>query len=133
MRHLLSLTGYAAVLTMLASAAQIIAPQTFAPQALAQSAPAPAATLNPAGEGRRLYLKLNCYGCHGMRAAGGMGPRIVGSEAQDVMREGGSAGMPSYSKYATAKDVANINAYLLSIENNNDPKFTHWWEPIPTK
>ncbi|HEV7823005.1 MAG TPA: c-type cytochrome, partial [Burkholderiales bacterium] len=27
-------------------------------------------------EGRRLFIQFNCYGCHGGRAGGGMGPSL---------------------------------------------------------
>ena len=103
----------------------------------AASAPAPAAaTLPPAGEGRRIFLKLNCYGCHGSGATGGMGPNIVHAEAGDVsevVMQGSENGMPSYRAYVAGKDVSNLTAYLASIGTKNEPKFTHWWEPFPTQ
>jgi mono/diheme cytochrome c family protein len=92
--------------------------------------------LSAAGEGRRLFLKLNCYGCHGMGAAGGMGPDIVGTELGDVTEkvlQGDGGGMPSYRSYVTTLDLNNIAAYLASIGTINEPKFKDWWVPVPPK
>src|SRR5690606_40192982 len=30
--------------------------------------------------GRKLYMKWNCYGCHGTMGGGGMGPSLIDSE-----------------------------------------------------
>ncbi|HZP88444.1 MAG TPA: cytochrome c [Burkholderiales bacterium] len=96
---------------------------------------ASAQTLSPAAEGRRAWLKYNCYGCHGMRAQGGMGPNIA-HEADDVgeaVMSGEEGGMPSFRRIVTSTDIANLRAYLRSIGTTSEPKFTHWWEPVPTK
>lgn len=98
--------------------------------------PAQTATLNAAGEGRRLYLKLNCYGCHGMGAAGAMGPNIIRADAGDVsdaVLQGEGEGMPSYRNLVTATDLANLTAYLRSIGTTVEPKFNDWWVAVPTK
>jgi len=100
-----------------------------------------AATLAPAAgsagvvEGRRAWLKLNCYGCHGNNGAGGMGPNIQHAEAGDVSeamngdaREGG---MRSFAGIAAATDAANIAAYLATIGTASEPKWVDWWNPIP--
>lgn len=88
--------------------------------------------LSPAGEGRRIWLKYNCYGCHGMRAEGGMAENVQ-REGASIAREGSDEGMPSYAKYLTEGDVKNIEAYLRSIGTTGEPTFTHWWEPIPSR
>lgn len=98
--------------------------------------PVQTATLNAAGEGRRLYLKLNCYGCHGMGAAGAMGPNIIRADAGDVSEavlQGEGEGMPSYRNLVTATDLANLTAYLRSIGTTSEPKFNDWWVAVPTK
>ena len=103
----------------------------FETAASAQAAPP---TLPPAGEGRRVFLKFNCYGCHGLAAGGGMGPNIVGAEAGDiseVVMGGGENGMPSFSRWLKTTDVNNLAAYLNSIGTPSEPKWTHWWEPNP--
>src|SRR5271154_5988023 len=40
--------------------------------------------LGPAGDGRRTYLELNCYLCHGDNAAGQFGPNIQHAEQGDI-------------------------------------------------
>lgn len=94
-----------------------------------------AQTLSPAQEGRRAWLKYNCYGCHGMRAAGGMGPNVQheGGEVGEAVREGEEEGMPSYRRILTATEIANLRAYLNSIGKPGEPTFMHWWEPVPSK
>jgi len=97
---------------------------------------APAQALNPAGEGRRLFLKLNCYGCHGMAAAGGMGPNVVHAERGDlneVLLRGEDGGMPSYRQYVDARDITNLAAYLKSIGSAAEPTFNDWWVRVPPK
>ena len=92
--------------------------------------------LNAAGEGRRAFLQYNCYSCHGMYAAGGMGPNIVHAERGDIMEavmKGESGGMPSFRRQLTSADVANLAAYLRSIGTPSEPTFMDWWVPVPPK
>ena len=92
--------------------------------------------LDAAGEGRRLFLKLNCYGCHGMFATGGMGPNIVHAERGDVrevLLHGEDKGMRSYKDYVSDTDITNIAAYLQSIGSPNEPTFKDWWKKNPPK
>jgi mono/diheme cytochrome c family protein len=99
-------------------------------------APFAAPTLDPAGEGRRLYLKLNCYGCHSMFATGSMGPNIVHAEhgdVQEAVMQGQGGGMPSFRNYVDATDIDNLTAYLHSIGTAGEPKFMDWWKKNPTK
>lgn len=106
--------------------------------ALAMAALAPAtghAQLNPAGEGRRAWLKLNCYGCHGNNGAGGMGPNIQHAEAGDVTEamngDASEGGMRSFKGIYAKADPGNIAAYLATIGTKNEPKWLDWWNPIP--
>jgi mono/diheme cytochrome c family protein len=95
------------------------------------------ATLDPVNEGRRAWLKYNCYGCHGNNAAGGMGPNIQGAEAGDVGEamngDATEGGMRSFSGIATSTDAANIAAYLQSIGTPQEPTWLDWWNPVPGK
>jgi mono/diheme cytochrome c family protein len=96
-----------------------------------------ASALNPAGEGRRVYLRENCYGCHGGRSGGGMGPNFRGErpEAGDLgeaIREGEEGGMPAYPNL-TALDISNLAAYFATLRTSAEPTFTHWWETIPSQ
>jgi mono/diheme cytochrome c family protein len=114
--------------------------------AQAQRAPAPArpallataepALLSPAGEGRRRYLALNCYVCHGMYAGGAMAPAIAHAEKGDVQEavmQGEDTGMPSFARYVTQTDINDLTAYLQSIGGPNEPVFMDWWVKIPPK
>jgi mono/diheme cytochrome c family protein len=92
--------------------------------------------LDAAGEGRRTFLKLNCYGCHGMFAAGGMGPNIVHAERGDVQEavmQGEDGGMPSFRTRVSPTDIDNLTAYLKSIGTPNEPVFMDWWKKVPPK
>jgi mono/diheme cytochrome c family protein len=103
--------------------------------ALPVTANAANATLNAAGEGRRVWLKLNCYGCHGNNAAGGMGPNIQHAESGDVAQAmAGDAiegGMRSFKGYYASKDAANVAAYLATIGTKNEPTWLDWWNANP--
>ena len=93
--------------------------------------------LSPAGEGRRVFLRENCYGCHGGRAGGGMGPnfrdnRPLPSDVVSAVQQGVSTGMPSYPAL-TLVDIQNLSAYFQSLRTAAEPTFTHWWEAVPSR
>ena len=92
--------------------------------------------LDSAGEGRRLFLKLNCYSCHGMFAQGAIGPNIVHasqSEVQFNVLNGNAGGMPSFKKYVDDTDITNLTNYLASIGTKDEPMFMDWWRKNPKK
>jgi cytochrome c551 len=109
----------------------------------AQTAPAAAtknsvldAPLNRIGEGRRLFLKYNCYSCHGMRAEGGMGPPIADKDIDEVRSAvmfGREGGMRSFAEFLDEKDVRRLASYLKSIGTDKEPMFNDWWVDIPPK
>jgi mono/diheme cytochrome c family protein len=112
------------------------APKVLTAPSVTPVATVTAPTLSAAGEGRRLYLKLNCYSCHGDRGAGGMGPKVANKEYGDVSEkvlQGAGEGMISYRAYVTTLDVQNIAAYLASIGKPEEPRFKDWWVAIPPK
>ena len=118
MRISLSLIGTSLPLFMMASSVWAVDP------------------LPPEGEGRRAFLKYNCYGCHGQNAAGGMGPDIRRKDRDDVkdaVEDGMDGGMRSFQGIVTETEVSNIAAYLRSIGTPKEPKFYDWWVPVPTK
>lgn len=136
----ISLRVWAAACTLCLLAAQCVA-QTAQRAMPSQPAPAEAATpqgntLGRVGEGRRLFLKLNCYGCHGMYATGGMGPNIVHADTDTVRAAvlgGRAGGMPSFAAYVNDRDIRRLAAYLQSIGSTVEPKFKDWWEDVPPK
>ncbi len=95
------------------------------------------ATLDPASEGRRAFMRMNCYSCHGGSGHGGtMGPSLVGvepGEVGDAVLNGEDGGMPSFRNNLCANDVANLTAYLQTLGTPSEPKFMEWWQPNPTQ
>jgi cytochrome c551 len=96
-----------------------------------------ASALGPAEEGRRVYLRENCYGCHGGRGGGGMGPAFRSDkpdqgDVSEAVRQGEDEGMPAYPNLTTL-DIQNLTAYLRSLRTSAEPTFTHWWEAVPTR
>jgi cytochrome c551 len=88
-------------------------------------------------EGRRIFMRENCYGCHGGFAGGGMcpslrDPRPDEDEVREVVRNGTRNGMPPFPEL-TEQDIQNLAAYFQSLRTEREPTFTHWWEPVPTQ
>jgi cytochrome c551 len=89
-------------------------------------------------EGRRVFLRENCYGCHGGRGGGGMGPNLRDHRPNDetirrVVQNGTPTGMPPYGQRVKDVEIQNLIAYIRRLRNNDEPTFTHWWEPVPTQ
>jgi cytochrome c551 len=84
--------------------------------------------------GRRLFLKMNCYGCHGGRGGGGMCPSLRdGDVDEDAIEEGTESGMPAFGDLLTEREIEDLVAYIESMRTPQEPTFTHWWEPVPTR
>jgi cytochrome c551 len=114
--------------------------------ALMSSAHTGAATENASGsvsdgdpiEGRKIFLRDNCYSCHGDRAQGGICPSLREdppneSDVENAVEKGRENGMPPFPNL-TERDIANLAAYFESLGTPDEPTFTHWWEPgVPTR
>ena len=84
-------------------------------------------------EGKEYYKMLNCYGCHGMRGGGGMGPSINdakwsagrGTDA-DIMQQimEGRGKMPSYKDSIDPDQAWKIIAYVRSLYRGSPDKVT---------
>ena len=88
-------------------------------------------------EGRRIFVRENCYSCHGGFAGGGFCPslredRPDESDVEKVVREGTETGMPRFPQLRE-RDIVNLCAYFQSLRTRREPTFTHWWEPVPTQ
>jgi cytochrome c551 len=87
--------------------------------------------------GRRLFLRENCYGCHGGRGGGGMCPSLRNGidedDAEDAIEEGTPNGMPAYEDRLDDDEIEDLIAYLKSLRSPREPVFTHWWERRPTQ
>ncbi len=94
-------------------------------------------TLDAAGEGRRAFVRMNCYSCHGGSGHGGtMGPSLVGVEPAEVgeaVLNGEGEGMPSFKNNLCTNDIANLTTYLQTLGTSAEPKFYEWWMANPTQ
>jgi cytochrome c551 len=85
--------------------------------------------------GRKVFLKANCYICHGGRGGGGMCPSLREDrpDEDDVIREGTSSGMPAFKNILTEREIADVIAYIQTLRTSREPTFTHWWEAVPSQ
>jgi cytochrome c oxidase cbb3-type subunit 3 len=83
------------------------------------------------GEGRQLFVRFNCSGCHGGRAGGGMGPSLRdvdwiygNTEAQifGSIAEGRAHGMPAWQPRMTNDQMWKLVAYIKSLRTRNEPQ-----------
>jgi cytochrome c oxidase cbb3-type subunit 3 len=81
-------------------------------------------------EGRQLFVRFNCSGCHGGRAGGGMGPslrdvdwRYGNRDAQlySSIAEGRAHGMPSWQPLLTPDQIWKLVTYIKSLRTRNEP------------
>jgi mono/diheme cytochrome c family protein len=88
-------------------------------------------------EGRRIYMRENCYICHGGFAGGGMCPSLREpkpdyEKTRQCVRFGTRNGMPQFPEL-TDQDIRNLATYFQTLRTCREPTFTHWWEPVPTQ
>lgn len=81
-------------------------------------------------EGRTLFRRWNCAGCHGDHAGGGMGPslrdvdwRYGDSDAHvyDSIAEGRSLGMPAWGTKLPEQQIWKLTAYIRSLRTDKEP------------
>lgn len=85
-------------------------------------------------EGQDLYKQLNCYGCHGMRGGGGMGPNLTdetwqtgdGSDLNllEQVRDGRGK-MPAFKDAIDDDQAWKIIAFVRSLYKG-DPETVKW-------
>ena len=87
-------------------------------------------------EGRQLFVRFNCSGCHGGRAGGGMGPSlrdvdwIYGNRDAQLfssIAEGRAHGMPSWQPRMTSDQIWKLVTYIKALRTRNEP------QPPPTE
>ena len=85
--------------------------------------------------GRKVFLKANCYICHGGRGGGGMCPSLREDRPDDknVVRDGTESGMPAFENILTDREIEDVMAYIQTLRTSREPTFTHWWEAVPTQ
>ncbi|QPC95998.1 c-type cytochrome [Mesorhizobium sp. INR15] len=79
---------------------------------------------NSVQEGKKLFTSMNCAGCHGYKAKGGMGPDLTdtawryGGTPIDVYKsiyEGRPQGMPAWGNALPPQSLWQLVAYLQSL------------------
>jgi len=82
-------------------------------------------------EGRVLFNRFNCAGCHGDHAGGGMGPSLRdvdwlygNSEAQvfSSIAEGRAHGMPAWGTRLNEQQIWKLVAYIKSLRTSHEPQ-----------
>jgi len=82
-------------------------------------------------EGRRLFVRFNCSGCHGGRAGGGMGPSLrdpswlYGSSPDRIfssIAQGRGHGMPSWGARLPQKQLWELTLYVSSLRTPDEPE-----------
>jgi cytochrome c oxidase cbb3-type subunit III len=81
-------------------------------------------------EGRTLFVRMNCVGCHGGRAGGGMGPSLrdvdwlyghTDAQIFSSIVEGRAHGMPSWGTLLNDDQVWKLVAYVKSLRTPDEP------------
>lgn len=89
-----------------------------------------------AAEGRQLFVRFNCSGCHGGRAGGGMGPSLRDvdwlygdrdAQVFSTIAEGRAHGMPSWQTRLTPDQIWKLVTYIKTLRTRNEPN------PPPTE
>jgi len=83
------------------------------------------------GEGRQLFVRFNCSGCHGGRAGGGMGPSlrdvdwIYGNTPAQIfssVAEGRAHGMPAWGTQLPDDQIWKLVTYIDSLRTPMEPE-----------
>jgi cytochrome c oxidase cbb3-type subunit 3 len=81
-------------------------------------------------DGRRLFVHMNCSGCHGGHAGGGMGPSLRDvdwmygdSDAQifSSIAEGRAHGMPAWGTKLPDDQLWRLVAYIRAMRTPDEP------------
>ena len=89
-----------------------------------------AADRGAAGEGRRLFVRFNCSGCHGEHAGGGMGPSLrdidwlyghADAQVYDSIAQGRANGMPTWGRRLSQEQIWRLVTYIKTLRTNNEP------------
>jgi len=82
-------------------------------------------------EGRELFVQMNCAGCHGGRAGGGMGPSlrdvdwIYGSTPAQIfssVAEGRAHGMPAWGTQLPEDQIWKLVTYIETLRTPQEPE-----------
>jgi cytochrome c oxidase cbb3-type subunit 3 len=82
-------------------------------------------------EGRQLFNRMNCSGCHGDHAGGGMGPSLrdvdwlYGNDDAQILStiaEGRAHGMPAWGSKLGDDQMWKLVTYIKSLRTQNEPE-----------
>lgn len=82
-------------------------------------------------EGRELFVQMNCSGCHGGRAGGGMGPSLrdvdwmYGSTPAQIfssIAEGRAHGMPAWGTHLPDDQIWKLVTYIDTLRTPMEPQ-----------
>jgi mono/diheme cytochrome c family protein len=85
-----------------------------------------------AKQGRELFIRFNCYGCHGGLAGGAMGPSLrdttwkfggTDSAIFSSIHDGRPAGMPTWGATLSKDQIATLIVYIRSLRTSAEPTF----------
>jgi cytochrome c oxidase cbb3-type subunit 3 len=75
-------------------------------------------------QGKQLYVKMNCAGCHAYNGKGNMGPDLTDAywrygglpvQIYNTILEGRPQGMPAWGKALTPDEIWKLVAYIQSL------------------
>jgi len=81
-------------------------------------------------EGRDLFVRFNCSGCHGGRAGGGMGPSLrdvdwlygrTDAQIFSSIAQGRAHGMPAWGVMVTEDQIWKLVTYVQSLRTPDEP------------
>lgn len=82
-------------------------------------------------DGRKLFTRYNCAGCHGDHGGGGMGPSLrdlewlygdTDAHVFDSIAEGRGHGMPAWGVKIPRDQVWRLAAYVKSLRTRHEPE-----------
>lgn len=85
-----------------------------------------------ARQGRELFIRFNCYGCHGGLAGGAMGPSLrdttwkyggTDSAIFSTIHDGRPGGMPTWGGTLSKDQIATLIVYIRSLRTSAEPTF----------
>jgi cytochrome c oxidase cbb3-type subunit 3 len=89
-------------------------------------------------QGKQLFIKMNCAGCHAYNGTGGMGPDLTDTEWRygglpvqiyKTIRDGRPQGMPAWGVALPPDDIWKLVAYVQSFGGTVSPKdYEHAWQ-----
>src|SRR5215471_3245432 len=87
-------------------------------------------------EGHKLFVAMNCAGCHGYDAKGGMGPNLTdtywryGSVPVSIFKsiyEGRPQGMPAWNPALPPQEIWKVVAYIQTLGGTLEPSQYQAW------